>query len=394
MALREELEDVGKLLCFQLVYYLVKCIPAKAKKQRLLLVKTDEIGDYVLVRNFLGKFRTSPVYKDHRITFVGNSIYRELFEAYDTGIADEVIWIDKKRFRRDMTYRFDILKKVRKAGFTDAINLVYSRTWRLDDLLMAVSTATRKIGMKSAHLPASKVEQALTPKHIYEELPDTGEQSIFEAYKNARFIGQVVHSTIEPVSIQIDAVVGSGAFSLPSSYFIIFPGSGSKERNWPIPYFCEVANFIADSYGLQIVVCGSAGDKEEAAAFIRTFGRPVTDLTGKTSLPEFMSVLKTAKCLVSVDTGAVHMAAAVNCPVFGLFSGLYYGRFAPYPKEIAPDFTAIYPDEIDEQIRTGHLSDINTIPIGLLRNIQPEKVINSIRKNFKPAINKSMNGIS
>lgn len=385
MALREELEDVGKLLCFQLVYYLVKCIPAKPKNRRLLLVKTDEIGDYVLVRNFLGKFRESPLFKDHRITFIGNSIYRELFEAYDTGTVDEVIWLDKKRFRRDMAYRFVFLKKVRKAGFTDAINLVYSRTWRVDDLLIAVSTAARKIGMKTAHLPASKMERALTPKHIYDELPDTGEQSLFEAYKNARFIGQLVHSTIEPVSIQMDAFVSSGAFALPSPYFIIFPGSGNKERNWPIAYFCEVANFIVDSYGLQPVVCGSPGDKDEAAAFIRAFGRPVTDLTGKTSLPEFLSVLKTAKCLVSVDTGAVHMAAAVKCPVFGLFSGLYYGRFAPYPREIAADFTAIYPDEIDEQIRTGHLPDINTIPIGLLRKIRPEKVIDSIRKNFKPA---------
>jgi ADP-heptose:LPS heptosyltransferase len=384
MAFREELEDAVKLISFQLIYYLVRCIPSKPKKKNLLLVKTDEIGDYVLIRNFLGVFRKSSLFRDHSITFIGSVAYRDLFEAYDSDVADQVIWLDKKRFRRNMMYRFSLLRKVRKAGFSDAVNLVYSRSFRIDDLVIAVSTAAHKTGMESAHLPASKVERLLTPRDIYHILLDPGGQSLFEACKNARFIGQLLNVKIEPVSVRIDAVADISTFSLPKAYFIIVPGSGHKEKTWSAASFSEVARFMTDHYGLMTVVCGSNGDKTETDEFIRTFDRPVTDLTGKTSLPQLLAVLKSAQCLISVDTGAVHLAAAVGCPVYGLFSGLHYGRFAPYPMEIAREFTAIYPDEIDEQVRTNNLSDINNIPVGLLRKIPPEKVINSIRKNFSP----------
>lgn len=383
MSIREELEDAFKLVCFQLVYYLVRCIPAKPEGKKLLLVKTDEIGDYMLIRNFLGKFRESSLYKDHEITFIGSGVYRDIFEAFDSGVADRVIWLDKKKFRRNLLYRFSVLKEVRKTGFSDAVNLVYSRSFRVDDLLIAVSTAREKKAMKTDHPPAYRVERALTPRHIYRELVDPGAQSLFEAYKNARFIGKVSGTRIEPVSIALEPVADTGIFALPVAYFVVFPGSGNKERNWPIERFCVVADFISKEYGLEPVICGSNADKAEAGQFVRAFGGPVTDITGRTSLPEFLAVLKTAKCLISVDTSAVHLAAAVRCPVFGLFGGLYYGRFAPYPKEIAPDFVAIYPDEIDEQIRTHSLPDINDIPIGLLRKIPPEKVIDSIRKNFR-----------
>jgi ADP-heptose:LPS heptosyltransferase len=390
MALREELEDVGKLLCFQLVYYLVKCIPAKAKSRRLLLVKTDEIGDYVLVRNFLGKFRESPVYKDHQITFIGNSIYRELFEAYDTGIVDEVIWLDKKRFRRDMTYRFDFLKKVRKAGFTDAINLVYSRSFRTDDLLIEVSTAANKIGMKTADFPRSKPERMLTPKGIYHHLLDNGDDALFDAIRNARFIEKITETAIHPVTTTIPVSVVSnhttGAHPPPvGTYFVVFPGSGHKEKKWLAAHFAIVARQIADTFGLIPVVCGSEGDRPDCEDFIKEWKKiaeepagQLIDFTGKTTLPQFVAILAGAACTISVDTGAVHLAAAVQCPVFALFSGLHYGRFAPYPPDIGPCFYPVYPDSIDVMIKDGSISDNRDIALGLVKTIPPQKLIDKI----------------
>jgi ADP-heptose:LPS heptosyltransferase len=46
----------------------------------------------------------------------------------------------------------------------------------------------------------------------------------------------------------------------------------------------------------------------------------------------------------------VHLAAAVNCTVFGIFNGSQYKRFAPYPKELAANFHAIYPDNVEAEL--------------------------------------------
>lgn len=385
MSLKDQLLDTIKLTGFQIVYYLVRCLPARREEGSLLLVKTDELGDYVLIRNLLGEFRRSDAFKEHKITFIGNVVFRQLYDTYDQAIADEVIWLDKKKFRRDLFYRFSILRKIRRAGFSDAVNLVYSRGFRVDDLLIAVSTSGSNTGMESAHLPVSRVERSMTPRHLYHRLIQVGEEGTFDACKNARFIGQLLNISIDPVTTFIDARDNT-SFALPPAYFIIFPGSGEKIRKWPAGHFAAVAEYMVSVYGLEPVVCGSGADREDTGLFIQAYGRPVTDLTGKTSLPEFLAVLKGAACIFSVDTGAVHMAAAVKCPVFGLFSGRYYGRFAPYPKKIAPAFTAIYPDEIDERLRNGRLGDINTIPVDLLTRIPAEKVIDKVKTSFTATV--------
>src|ERR1700761_4295017 len=108
MSIKEQAADSFKLICYQLVYIAVKCIPARRRQRRLLLIKTDEIGDYVLLRNQLSRVRSSAVYRGYRVTLVGNTDWRQLFEAYDAHVADELIWIDKLRFRRDLFYRFSL----------------------------------------------------------------------------------------------------------------------------------------------------------------------------------------------------------------------------------------------------------------------------------------------
>jgi ADP-heptose:LPS heptosyltransferase len=94
---------------------------------------------------------------------------------------------------------------------------------------------------------------------------------------------------------------------------------------------------------------------------------------------QFLAVLREAGCLLSVDTGAIHLAAAVQCPVFALFSGLFYGRFSPYPAEIAPRFYPVYPAKIDVLIADGSIIDQHyRIPIDLIKTIPPEKLIDKI----------------
>ncbi|MFX5734413.1 glycosyltransferase family 9 protein, partial [Acinetobacter baumannii] len=83
------------------------------------------------------------------------------------------------------------------------------------------------------------------------------------------------------------------------------------------------------------VVCGAANDEPYTTAFCDQYCHPFINLSGKTSLPQLLSVLRGARCLLSVDTGSVHLAAAVGCTVFGIFNGSQYKRFAPYPPAVA-----------------------------------------------------------
>jgi ADP-heptose:LPS heptosyltransferase len=369
------LKEFFKLTFWQLVYYAVRCFPASGGTKRLLLIKTDEIGDYVLLRNLLPLFRREGPYKDHHIIFVGNSVFRQLYQQYDTPIADETIWLDKKRFARDLFYRFRFLLAIRRSRVSTAISLVHSRILRKDDVIMAVTPAPIRIAMRHNSRLIGAYERWLTPAHTYTQVLDVGGETTFEAIRDAHFIEQLLHLPPQPVSTALKPLADIAGFHLPPEYFVIFPGSGVPIKKWSAAKFAIVARHVATTYKLTPVVCGSAGDAPDTAAFIRCYEAPVVDLTARTSLPEMLSVLHGAACLISVDTGSVHLAAAVGCPVFALYSGSHYGRFAPYPAAIAPEFYPVYPDAFDAVLRSGTPTDFELIPLDRLGDIPPGKLI-------------------
>src|ERR1700734_1406368 len=73
-------------------------LPAPHTTQRplkLLILRLDDIGDYLLFRNQLRTYRASDRWKGHRITLLGNNSWRPIFEAFDSHAVDDVIWVDK-----------------------------------------------------------------------------------------------------------------------------------------------------------------------------------------------------------------------------------------------------------------------------------------------------------
>jgi hypothetical protein len=67
----------------------------KNKDKKLLIIRLDDIGDYLLFRNSLEAYKTSPRWNAYEITLLGNKIWKGLFEELDSTKVDKTIWIDK-----------------------------------------------------------------------------------------------------------------------------------------------------------------------------------------------------------------------------------------------------------------------------------------------------------
>jgi ADP-heptose:LPS heptosyltransferase len=52
----------------------------------------------------------------------------------------------------------------------------------------------------------------------------------------------------------------------------------------------------------------------------RTLGSGLVDLVGRTTFGELAAVLRDARCLIGVNSGPAHLAAAVGTPVVSLFA--------------------------------------------------------------------------
>jgi ADP-heptose:LPS heptosyltransferase len=114
----------------------------------------------------------------------------------------------------------------------------------------------------------------------------------------------------------------------PGSYVCVHPGARLPSRRWLPQRFAQVADRLADE-GLQIVLTGSADERDIVQAVMREMRSPALDLSGKTDLGGLAALIAQARMVVCNDTGISHVAAAVATPSVIVCCGSDPVRWAP-----------------------------------------------------------------
>ena len=319
----------------------------KISPNTLLIIRLDAIGDYLLFRNFLSTIRSSRKYKDYKITLCGNIAWKDLSEAFDKNVVDEYIWIDRKKFYKDISYKFRFLRKVRLMGFETVISATYSREILYDDLIVNSSRAKERIGSEGSKDSYVKWKRNLFTDKYYTNLISVANSNIFEFNYNRNFWESFLEESIEIEAPQIN-VSEISLDSIPSQPFVVlFPGASRKEKIWGYNNFKEIAEFLINEYSYNIVLTGGEKEKEVSLKIYNSLPRgKVFNLTSKTTLPVLARIISESELLISNDTAAVHLAASVNKTFICLTNGERFGRFHPYPQEIFDKAYYIYPPEI------------------------------------------------
>ncbi len=109
--------------------------------------------------------------------------------------------------------------------------------------------------------------------------------------------------------------------TLPPPYAILAPGTSGTHggaKSWPLPRYAELAVALA-ARGLTPVVVGTESDHAAAAA-IKHAAPATIDMTGRTTLQELAGLAFRAAVAIGGDTGPIHLAGVMGCPVVALFS--------------------------------------------------------------------------
>lgn len=117
-------------------------------------------------------------------------------------------------------------------------------------------------------------------------------------------------------------------------------------RQWPVERFAGVAAELT-ARGEQVVVTGGAADRPRGLAVAEQSGLPGTAvLAGAIGLGEFASLVAGARLVVTVDTGAAHVASAYATPSVVIFG--------PAPvEEWGPPATGPHVVLTDARLRQG-----------------------------------------
>ncbi|MGH7410225.1 MAG: lipopolysaccharide heptosyltransferase II [Candidatus Methylomirabilis sp.] len=90
-------------------------------------------------------------------------------------------------------------------------------------------------------------------------------------------------------------------------------------KRWPPERFAEAADVLADRLNATPILFGSPGEASLTVAIRHRMRGTAIDLGGRTSLTTFASLLGRCRFLLTNDTGAMHLAAALGVSCVALF---------------------------------------------------------------------------
>jgi heptosyltransferase-2 len=102
----------------------------------------------------------------------------------------------------------------------------------------------------------------------------------------------------------------------------IHPGSGHSSPNWQVERYVEFAAAMLEHRSVRIVVTGSTQESALTSHFNKLGSERVTNLIGQLSLRQLMGVISHLQVLVSSSTGPMHIAAALKVLTVSMFCPL------------------------------------------------------------------------
>jgi ADP-heptose:LPS heptosyltransferase len=117
------------------------------------------------------------------------------------------------------------------------------------------------------------------------------------------------------VPVDTTALAGGG------KYIVLHLGSGLPLKEWPCGSWIELVRLLS-AFGHRLVFTGSGAREREMVATAAAYAVSGVDLCDRLKWHEFVEVIASASLLVSVDSVAGHIAAAVRTPALVIGNGI------------------------------------------------------------------------
>ena len=134
-------------------------------------------------------------------------------------------------------------------------------------------------------------------------------------------------------------------------------------KQWPATHYARLAAEL-DALGIAVWIFGGAGDRQIADQIRATAPRYSVDLCARTSLPDVIDLAALTRTFVGNDTGIMHLAAATDTHMLGLY-GSTHPDYAPPLADDALSFwsqTACAPCR-QRQCPLGHRACLRDLPV-------------------------------
>lgn len=282
---------------------------------------TNWVGDVVMGTPFLARVRA--LWPEARIVALGRKHVAALLEGHPD--VDEVWTIDDRNFvgMREAAARLQPLRA--DLGFLLPNSLKAAALFRMGGVKKRIGydrdargiLLTHPIKLRPEDLAVHEVRYYLRLLHQFEtervQTPPL-KLAVSEAEKAD------MHEWLAKRQIGAeDFVVGVN----PAAFY------GTAKR-WPADRYAAVATHLAKHHGAKVVVTGLPTERDVAQEVCDSSGIDgIVNGAGEMTLRQLMAFLDRANLYLTNDSGAMHIAAALGCPLIAVFGSTDWVTTAP-----------------------------------------------------------------
>ncbi len=144
-----------------------------------------------------------------------------------------------------------------------------------------------------------------------------------------------------PVKERRTSLHVAGAARLPEDWLREFgdapligvaPGAAHATKRWLPERFAAAADSLAEKISGRVILLGTPSDDGPVREVLEYLKTPAQNFVGRTSLKEFMLLIRRCAVLLTNDSGAMHVAAAQGVPTAAVF-GPTVRDFGFFPEE-------------------------------------------------------------
>lgn len=235
----------------------------------------------------------------------------------------EVENVDFKRLVNEFKYFRNIVEQYNHSA---ELSVVTGSSMSAD-LLSTALAIKRKVGMVNVFPRRWPPQMALFNRLAYTEpiVPEIGSMMIQRNRKTLQYLGLENFEGQLPILKKQQRVI-------EGDYCVICPGASVPVKRWPAERFAKIADFLIESRGLEVHVCGGTDEEPDFQKMLAESRHPdkIISHVGRTSFAEWSAIIEYAKLVIGNDSATIHIAAGHRVKAVCI-AGIYDKfQFFPY----------------------------------------------------------------
>jgi heptosyltransferase-1 len=277
---------------------------------RILLVKTSSLGD--VIHNLPVASDIRRVYPEAQIDWVVEEGFAEIPRLHPA--VRHALPVAVRRWRKSLlsaaTWRE--IREFRRLASAD----FYDAEIDTQGLVKSALLATQAQGKKFGHAGTSAREPFAA--RFYDQVFDIP-KTLHAVVRNRQLAAAALGYELEGLSLDygIAAPVLAASWLPAGDYAVLLTATSRTDKEWPEENWRALGSALIATGVRCVLPGGSSAERSRAGRLAQSLGRAVA--APAMNLTDLAGLLAGARIVVGVDTGLVHLAAALGRPTLALY---------------------------------------------------------------------------